>query len=375
MRKNHIITVSLALLALGSLASPVYASSPAPAQPAQSNPHLDGLIKSYNEKLKAYPDELPSLRVAPSRGRVANELPLVLSESHFSPPRQREASEKKLTIKEEEYSAYEAYGSAQEDLLHALAMARYESEQQQEALWQRTLAENEALKAKYPLPAQKITDRVALVDEVWRREQARPQAERESNYAAALKEREEDAKKLGMPLFHQQSPAMQELLLEYLYLSLESEIEYLEHATDIELHQIVRQSWLDSLKILKSLDASKLDDKQRADLGVMIELTEKVAAALAKTTDKQSMERCFEELDYDKLLEKHNDAFKIVSFWDRAAILHSVLNHLDLSDYYFYCWSREMGQRAETTDPRILCEVNRHALDAIKKAMAEQVAR
>ncbi len=369
MKKNYIIPATIALLALGSLAPPVNAGT---AQPVQSSPHLDRAIKTYNERLSIYPSELKSLRVAPNRGRVAYALPKVAAGSPFFHPHKRDDAQalEMCTIEQKYYSPYDAYASAQEDLLDALVMTRYESEQQQEAVWQRTLAENEALKASYPLPAQKLTDRVALVEELWRREQARPQAERDESYAAARKESEECANKQGVLLFHQHSPAMQELLLRYLCLSLETEIQYYAHAGDISLDHAFWQSWSDNLKRIKTLDASKLDDMQHAFLLVMIEYSEqRIAAALEKTAEGESMKPCFQELD-----EEYSDALKD-NLWDRGAILFSVLDHFDLFDYYKYRLAQEMAKYVGDTEARVRCDVKLHIIAALKKVIAEQTAQ
>ncbi len=353
MKKNHLITVSLALLALGSLTPLAHASS---AAPAAQDERLERRIKEYNEELGEPFESLQRLRTAPRLARVIQAIPLYWHDRYFLPSDGEVRDD----------GGYTAYAKAQLALLAAVEMTPYASEQQQEELWKRTLAAQAELKTKYPLAAQKLTDLIALVDKTWRHEQARPQAEREKNAAEHLKEREELAKESVIYLcYHQYSPAMQELLLQYLILSLESEIRLYAQAAEIPIEQISKQSLVENLRILQSLDTSKLSEEERKGIQQVIERNLAVAADLEKATDEASINECF---------IKHREHFSD-TIWTRGYVLFELLDHLDLRDYYVYVMTQERAKGPRGVNLPSIARTNRRVIDAIKKAMAEKAAR
>ncbi len=329
----------------------------APALCATSNVEPDALIepriKTYNDgvnsQLLSY--DFSCLAQAPNRGYVAHQL----ADTYIFAPRVRRGEQAPAA-----YAHFGSYAKAQEELLKALAAARYDSAEAQNQLWQDTLAAQAQLETRYPQAAQRLTNLVALVQSTWQKEQDLPAEQRAKNFIANEKKEDAHALKYGLVRFHQHSPAMQDFLHEYIYSALEAEIKL--YSLDKELLKkdgyLGEQSIRDELRIVSSLDKSRLSESKQKDFEAYIAALRETVAILDKISPQK-----LRELAINSIELKYKDLIERMQKYHRSSVLSSMLDFYQLHDYYYYLAT--LKSNSDKTPP--LVRVNRFILEAIKE--------
>ncbi len=330
-------------------------------QAAEPNAHLQQQIQNYNDALeqemrRAPLDKLKDLPEAPSLCRVALEMLNTynheIEQTQFSPKK----SARLLPLFKEEHANFNAYAQKQVELLEKLARGNYASAQGQSYIESSVLSQQKWFASTYPQAEQKLTSLISLAQGIYQKEQARPDSERKANYAAKLKRIEAQNKEPRLIGFHQLSPAMQDFQLRYFCALLAADVKILEQNTKLDDEGYSLPSIKAELHILRTLDASKLSEKQQQELKSFTTLLANLSDSLEKPQQAEQLEKNSQQLM--GFLSQHGGNGSV---FHEPLALHMLLNHYDLAGYMQFLCTPAEPQKLAKAYPLIIHALKRKA--------------
>ncbi len=313
-------------------------------------------IERYKEVLAEEVEDtheyLKKLRQSPTRGKVAREI-----------CRQDHPSSGNF-----ELDHYKEYIDQEIELIAQLAFRRYDSKEEQAALWQNTLKAKEKLQQLYPRSARALPSLIDLVDSLYQEQCQISAQQRAKSYESIKLRLDKHAEENDLPRFHLLPVSVQNYSRQYLCAILLAEADIIERTSDIdEIHYLTTKA---GVQILKGMDASALPEGYRMTIEKYIKQME---AILSSCKDgKMTKDIYFLSDAYNTSSAGVGDSVippdlskRFIKFMDHSRLLHAIMEHDDLLDYYFYLV--EIRQRKGFDDFKSFSFICRALVEKIKE--------